>query len=140
MRIASTEAREIGQGEIPAGSYVIRMDQPYSRCADMLLDTQYYNVNDPAPYDDTGWTLGPLHNVKTVRVTGAAILKAPMTLLRRLTQAGRTVTGAATAVAYPINHNADNTLATFRFHFKKVKMSPQEGSRRRAGDFNAGPG
>jgi len=24
-----------------AGSYVVRMDQPYSRMADMLLDTQY---------------------------------------------------------------------------------------------------
>ena len=33
----------------PAGSYVIRMDQPYSRMADMMLDTQYYNVNDPRP-------------------------------------------------------------------------------------------
>ena len=55
----------------PAGSYVVRMDQPYSRMADMLLDTQYYNVNDPRPYDDTGWTLGPLRNVKTVRVKEA---------------------------------------------------------------------
>ena len=40
------------------------MDQPYSRMADMLLDTQYYNVNDPQPYDDTGWTLGALRNVE----------------------------------------------------------------------------
>src|SRR5258708_25477914 len=46
--------------KFPAGSYVVRMDQPYSRMADMLLDTQYYNVNDPRPYDDTGWTLGAL--------------------------------------------------------------------------------
>ena len=67
-------------GKFAAGSYVVRMDQPYSRMADMLLDTQYYNVNDPRPYDDTGWTLGPLHNVKTVRVKDAAILDAPMTL------------------------------------------------------------
>ena len=59
---------ETKDGKFGAGSYVVRMDQPYSRMADMLLDTQYYNVNDPRPYDDTGWTLGPLHNVKTVRV------------------------------------------------------------------------
>ena len=39
-------------------AYIVRMDQPYSRMADMLLDTQYYNVSDPRPYDDTGWTLG----------------------------------------------------------------------------------
>ena len=67
--------------KIPAGSYVVRMDQPYSRMADMLLDTQYYNVNDPPPYDDTGWTLGALHNVKTIRVTDTAILKAPMSMV-----------------------------------------------------------
>ena len=48
------------------------MDQPYSRMADMLLDKQYYNVNDPSPYDDVGWTLGPLFNVKTVRVDDPA--------------------------------------------------------------------
>src|SRR5437588_3902052 len=49
---------------IPAGSYVVRMDQPYSRLADMALDTQYYSPRDPRSYDDTGWTLGALRNVK----------------------------------------------------------------------------
>ena len=34
--------------KFPAGTYVIRMDQPYSRMADMLLDTQYYNVDRSA--------------------------------------------------------------------------------------------
>ena len=71
---------ETKEGKFGAGSYVVRMDQPYSRMADMLLDTQYYNVNDPRPYDDTGWTLGPLRNVKTVRVKDEKILDAPMTL------------------------------------------------------------
>ena len=62
------------QVDIPAGSHVIRMDQPYSRMADMLLDTQWYNVNDPRPYDDTGWTLGALHDVKTLRVGDPSLL------------------------------------------------------------------
>ena len=39
------------------GSYVIRMDQPYSRLADTLLDVQYVR-GDERVYDDTGWTLG----------------------------------------------------------------------------------
>jgi len=62
----------------PKGSYVIRMDQPNSRMADMMLDKQFYNVSDPTPYDDTGWTLGPLFNVNVTRVTDAAILNQPM--------------------------------------------------------------
>jgi len=39
----------VKEQKFPAGSYVVRMDQPYSRMADMLMDTQYYNVNDPRP-------------------------------------------------------------------------------------------
>ena len=31
----------------PAGSYIVRMDQPYSRIADTLLDYQYWAPNDP---------------------------------------------------------------------------------------------
>ncbi len=64
-----------------AGSYIVRMDQPYSRVADALLDRQYWAPNDPQkhPYDDTGWTMGPLFGVDVVRVTDNAILKAPMT-------------------------------------------------------------
>jgi hypothetical protein len=124
--------------KFPPGSYVIRMDQPYSRCADMLLDTQYYNVNDPPPYDDTGWTLGPLHNVTTIRVTQTDILKAPMTLMTAEAKPAGGVTGAATAV-YLINANADNTLATLRFKLKDVKMFAAEDSFKAEGrDFNAG--
>jgi hypothetical protein len=66
-------------GKFPAGSYVIRMDQPYSRMADMMLDQQYYKPSDPASYDDTGWQLGPLYNLNVVRVTDPALLSAKMT-------------------------------------------------------------
>ena len=45
---------EIGETVYPEGSYVVRMDQPFSRGADMLLDKQYYNPDDPRPYDDVG--------------------------------------------------------------------------------------
>ena len=48
---------ETGQGKFAAGSTVIRMDQPYSRMADMMLDSQYYKPTDPQSYDDTGWQL-----------------------------------------------------------------------------------
>jgi len=67
----------------PAGSYVVRMDQPYSRIVDTLLDRQYWSPKDPQqhPYDDTGWSMGDLFGVQVVRVTDTAILKAPMSLL-----------------------------------------------------------
>lgn len=68
-----------------AGSYVVRMDQPYSRIADALLDRQYWSPKDPQqhPYDDTAWSMGDLFDVQVVRVTDKSILKAPMSLLDR---------------------------------------------------------
>ncbi len=68
-----------------AGSYVVRMDQPYSRIADALLDRQYWSPDDPHrhPYDDTGWSLGDLFDVQVVRVDDPGILKAPMKRLTR---------------------------------------------------------
>ena len=66
--------------KLAAGSYVVRMDQPYSRVADVLLDRQYWAPNDPQkhPYDDTGWSFPAMFGVKTLRVTDASILKAAM--------------------------------------------------------------
>jgi hypothetical protein len=111
--------------KIPAGSYIIRMDQPYSRMADMLLDTQYFNVNDPRPYDDTGWTLGPLRNVATMRVTDASILQSPMTLIHGDAKAAGSFNASA-ARFYLINANAEPVLATLRFRLKNVKMFAAE--------------
>lgn len=125
--------------KFPAGSYVIRMDQPYSRMADMLLDTQFYNVSDPRPYDDTGWSLGALRNVKTVRVTDTAILKAPMTLTNGAVKIVGRILGSAATAGYLINHNTDNTLATFRFRLKKIKMfAAEEPFKALDRNFNAG--
>lgn len=125
--------------KIRAGSYVIRMDQPYSRMADMLLDTQYYNVNDPRPYDDTGWTLGALRNVKTIRVTDKSVLQAPMTLLARDAKVTGSVSNSSSATAYLINHNAENTLMTLRFKLKDLKIAAAEEPFEAGGQkFNAG--
>src|SRR6202043_1930347 len=69
------------ENSFPKGSYVIRMDQPYTRMGDMMFDQGYYKPSDPATYDDTGWQLGPLYNLPVVRVTAPAFLEAPMTEL-----------------------------------------------------------
>ena len=64
----------------PAGSWIVRMDQPYSRIADTLLDRQYWAPDDPQkhPYDDTGWSMGDLFGTTVVRIADASILKVPM--------------------------------------------------------------
>ena len=110
----------------PAGSYVIRMDQPYSRIADALLDRQYWAPDDPQkhPYDDTGWSFPDLFAVPTVRVTDASILKAKM---ERVTDPGapaRSANGSGSVVA--IDNAADISLLELRYALKDAKVSVAE--------------
>jgi len=131
---------EIGEEKYQKGSYVVRLDQPYSRMADMMLDRQYFNTSDSRPYDDVGWTMGPLYNVKTERIDDTAILKAGMEKVDRVSVPGGTGTlEGGSPTAYLINHNADNPLATFRFKHRDMVMHAAEDSFK-VGDQEFNPG
>ena len=107
--------------ELPAGSFVIRLDQPFSRVADALLDKQYWAPDDPQkhPYDDTGWSFSELFHVKVLRVTDAGILQAKMegvgdaAALAALT--GK-VSGAGSVVV--VNNTGQSTLLSLVYTLK----------------------
>jgi hypothetical protein len=109
----------------PAGTYLVRMDQPYSRIADSLLDYQYWSPNDPqrTPYDDTGWTFPELFNVQAVRVADLKVLDAPAEKVTEVrVNGGLTNTGSI----FLINHNADTALITLRYRFKDASFEAAE--------------
>jgi hypothetical protein len=89
------------QQTFPAGSLVIRMDQPYSRVADALLDRQYWAPDDPQkhPYDDTGWSFTHLFNLKVMRVVDPAILQSKMTVLDDASTITGKISGAGPVLA-----------------------------------------
>ena len=88
------------QETFPAGSIVIRMDQPYSRAADALLDHQFWAPDDPQkhPYDDTGWSFSHLFNLKVVRIVDPAILQSKMTPLDDPSMLTGKITGAGSTL------------------------------------------
>src|SRR5271168_126626 len=111
--------------DFPAGSYIIRMDQPYLRIADALLDHQYWAPDDPqkTPYDDTGWTFGELFGVQVTRVTDPKVLDAPMERVKEIHAPGN-VSGEGTIFA--INNNAEPTLATLRYKLHDASIEVAE--------------
>jgi Zinc carboxypeptidase len=130
----ATEARTF-----PAGSYVIRMDQPYSRIADALLDYQYWAPNDPQkhPYDDTGWTFPEGFAVECVRVVDTTVLKAPMAVVTGTIEAPGGV--HASGATYAVNNNGDNSLITLRYQLKSADFQAAEDSFSAGGHhFNRG--
>jgi len=111
--------------DFPAGSYIIRMDQPYARIADALLDHQYWSPDDPqkTPYDDTGWTFGELFGVQVSRVTDLKVLDVSMERVTEIHAAGG-VKGEGAIFA--INNNAEPVLATLRYKMKDAGMEAAE--------------
>jgi len=111
--------------EFPAGSYIIRMDQPYSRIADALLDYQYWSPDDPqkTPYDDTGWTFGELFDVQVTRVTDTKVLSAPMEPVKEIRAPGG-ITG--TGSVFAINNAAEPALASLRYLLRDASIEAAE--------------
>ena len=116
----------------PAGSYVVRMDQPYSRIADALLDRQYWAPDDPQkhPYDDTAWSLGDLFDTEVVRVRDLSVLKVPMQPVTGPVKAQGGVQGDGGTVI--VNADADTALMTLRYTQKGLDMQVADE------DFDAG--
>ena len=112
---ARAGAPTVESHQFPAGSYVVRMDQPYSRIADALLDRQYWAPNDPqkTPYDDTGWSFPEGFAVQAVRVADTRVLDVPMERVRDTVRAAGGVQGSGSVFA--INHNGDNGLVMLRY-------------------------
>ncbi|MBS1840610.1 MAG: hypothetical protein JST77_07140, partial [Acidobacteria bacterium] len=122
---AKDEKKEPTTRSFPAGSYVIRMDQPYSRIADALLDHQYWSPEDPqkTPYDDTAWSFSELFGVQVVRVTDARVLDAPMEKVANVHAAGG-VKGEGAIFA--ISNHAEPALATLRYKLKDASIDAAE--------------
>ncbi len=48
---------QLKDGSYPAGTYVVRLDQPYRNYAVDLLTPQHYPKDGEPPYDDVSWEL-----------------------------------------------------------------------------------
>jgi Zinc carboxypeptidase len=120
------DAKKTEPRQFPAGSYIVRMDQPYSRMADALLDYQYWSPNDPQknPYDDTGWTFGELFNVQVVRVADARVLDAPVQKIAAEVVVPGGVEGAGEVLI--VNHDADPRLVALRYRLKDAAFDAAE--------------
>ena len=93
---------EIGETDYLEGSYVVRMDQPFSRGADMLLDKQYYNPDDPIPWKATELTPNIRRQASTDDMRGGMGLEGVLHL-KHFVEAGGVFVTVAGASRLPIH-------------------------------------
>ncbi len=111
--IRANAAFKAGSVDVAAGDYIIRADQPYRTLVDMYFSVQNYPTANPRPYDDTGWTMQYMRNVKLMPVNDKSMLEQPMTLLTADAKAAGGIEGSGATLM--VEHTTDNNLMTFRF-------------------------
>jgi hypothetical protein len=74
---------KVTDGEFPAGTYVVRLDQPYRGYAVDLLSPQVFPTDAPyEPYDDVSWSLPIHYGLEAKRIDDAKIAEAQLSPLQ----------------------------------------------------------
>jgi hypothetical protein len=120
----ATAAFTIGNVQVAAGDYIVRLDQPYGGFVNMLLGTQWFPEQNPRPYDDTGWSFTLLRNLQVLKIDDKAIFDKPMALAAADVKGVGTIEGTGRTLI--VDHTTDSNLVTFRFANTTVKMSAAE--------------
>ncbi len=69
---------QLSEGTFPAGTYVVRLDQPYRNYAVDLLSPQHYPKEGSEPYDDTSWSLPAHYHLQVLASADASVQHAAL--------------------------------------------------------------
>ncbi len=90
----STSALTLKEGSWPAGTYVVRLDQPYRDYAVDLLTDQFYPKDAPEAYDDVSWSFPAHYHLAVIPTADPQVRAAQLTPLSEPAQIAGTVAGS----------------------------------------------
>ncbi len=114
---------KLKEGVYPAGSLIVKRNQPYGRLAKILLEKQTFPDPGLTTYDDTGWTMGMMSHAQVQETGDKAILDVPVQPVDVLNIAGAV---KGDGPVYAVLHNGANWLSTLRYRLKDVKFEAIE--------------
>ncbi len=116
---ATTEIK-VKEGVFPAGSYVVKRDQPYGRLAKNLLEKQTFPDPNLRTYDDSGWTMGLAMLVDVKEIDDTAILDVKTAAVNQAVAKGQISGNGSAGVA--VAHFGSNNMIAFRYKLRGVPM------------------
>ncbi|HYK38665.1 MAG TPA: M14 family zinc carboxypeptidase, partial [Candidatus Eremiobacteraceae bacterium] len=123
--------------DIAAGSYVVRLDQPYRNYAVDLLSPQKYPKDGGEPYDDVSWNFSNNFHLEATPINDKSVLKAPLTLLKEPPKPTGGVHG--TGPVFLLNDSGQESLLAARYELAKYRIDIAEKRFNvEAGPFEAG--
>src|SRR5439155_3387172 len=94
---------KLKDGTYPAGSFIVKRNQPYGRLAKILLEKQNFPDQNLRTYDDTGWTMGLMSHAEVKEIADKSILDIAVQPIDKFDVRGTGVSGQ-NPIAYAIAH------------------------------------
>jgi hypothetical protein len=121
----ATGAVQLQEGTFPAGSFIVKRDQPYSRLAKTLLEKQVYPDPNLRTYDDASWTMGLMSHTEVKEIADKKILDvAVQPVKEKEIHLTGTLAGSGSTVA--VAHFGSNNMITLRYRLKDLKVQAAE--------------
>ena len=125
------------EGTFPAGTYVVRLDQPYRNYAVDLLSPQKYPLEGSEPYDDISWEFPAHYHLAAIPTADAHIRDVPLSLLTEAPHPRGHL--AAHGSVYLLKDTGQEGLLEARFRLARFKVNIAEQGFQAAGaDYPAG--
>jgi hypothetical protein len=120
------EALKVREGELPAGTFLVRMDQPYRSFAlDLLLPQKFPMDKAPhPPYDDVAWALPVSLGVSVKPIEDEAVRRVPLTLVTEDVSYRGSVAGDGGV--YLIKDTGQEALLAARVRLARFKVEAAE--------------
>ncbi len=113
--------------ELPAGSFVVKRDQPYGRLAKIMLDLQEFPDESLRTYDDTGWTLGLMQQAEVRAIDDEQVLNLPVEPIGRARDVG-SLAGDDAGFGYAVAHYGATNMVTLRYRLGALAVEAAESS------------
>jgi hypothetical protein len=128
----AASAITLKDNSFPAGSYVVKLDQPYGRLAKILLEKQNFPDPNLRTYDDAAWTMGLMAHTDVREIADQSILDADTEPVSKVEVTGTMNGDSRKAAVIAVMHNGSNNLITLRYRLKDLNIRAAERA------FNAG--
>jgi hypothetical protein len=122
----ATDDFTVDEGEFAAGSFVVRLDQPYRNYAvDLLLPQDFRFAPGELPYDDVSWALPVHYGIEAVRIDDRGVVDVAVEPLTAEMRATGVVAGQGPA--YLLRDVGQEALleARFRLHDYSVLVAEE---------------
>jgi len=115
----------LNEGTWPAGTYVVRLDQPYRDYAvDLLTPQQYPKDSGDAAYDEVSWSLPAHYHLAVIPTADARVRALPVTLLESAPRPPGTLAGAGPV--YLLKDSGQEGLLEARYRLARFKVAIAE--------------